>query len=154
MVWVAISEKGISDHYVHRSKNAITSKTYLNQCLKKRLLPFIQQHHQDNNFVFWPDQASAHYAKIVLEWLDDNNIEVVEKRYNPPNLPQARPIETFWAQLSQKVYSKGWEAKTLTQLIRRINFKINETKQKNHNLVQTLMVLKKLRKIADNGVYL
>jgi hypothetical protein len=50
--------------------------------------------HPDNNYVLWPDLASLHYAKISTEWLEANNIDFVAKQHNPPNLPQARPIET------------------------------------------------------------
>jgi adenylate cyclase len=85
----------------------------------------------------------------------DNSIEYVKKCQNAPNLPQARPIETFWAILSQRVYRGGWEAKTTKQLKQRINRKLKEINENEPNLIQRLMLgLKsKLRKIADNGVY-
>jgi hypothetical protein len=95
LVWVAISEQGLSKHYVHRSKIAISSDIYIKECLKKRLLPFIKEHHKDNDFVFWPDLASAHYSNQTITWLDSRNIDFVKKVHNPPNVPQARPIETF-----------------------------------------------------------
>ena len=59
-------------------------------------MPFIQEHHSKDNFVFWPDLASAHYAKSVLDYLSANNIQIVPKKDNPPNLPECRPIENFW----------------------------------------------------------
>ena len=43
---------------------------------------------------------------------------------NPPNVPQARPIENFWVCLAQKVYERGCETKT-EQRIRRIESKMN-----------------------------
>jgi hypothetical protein len=73
---------------------------------EKRLLPFINEHHSDSNYVFWPDLASSHYAKKSIEWFESNGISYVQKGDNPPNLPQGRPIETFWAILSNKVYEK------------------------------------------------
>jgi len=71
---------------------------------------------------------------------------------NPPNVPQARPIENFWANLDLKVYDKGWQAQTKMQLIRRIRNKLKDFDQKE---LQTLMkgVRQKLRKIADKGPY-
>ena len=45
---------------------------------------------------------------------------------NPPNVPQARPIENCWDCLAQKVYEGCWEDKTEQQLIRRIECKMKE----------------------------
>ena len=56
----------------------------------------------------------------------EENINFVAKNINPPNIPQARPIENFWGCLVQKVYEGGWEAATEEQLIRRINLKLRE----------------------------
>jgi hypothetical protein len=46
------------------------------------------------------------------------------KNENLPNVPQARLIENLSGQLCQQVYEGGWEAKSETQLIRRIKAKI------------------------------
>ena len=80
------------------------------------------------------------------------NVNFVDKRLNPPNVPQARPIENFWGCLSQKVYEGGWEAKTEQRLIRRINSKIKEFDSKD---VEKLMkgVKAKLKSIGNNGVF-
>jgi hypothetical protein len=67
LIWAAISGNGLSDAYIHKSKNAIDYQIYINQCLKKRLLPFQKDMHPDNNYVFWPELASSHYAKITTE---------------------------------------------------------------------------------------
>ena len=66
LVWIAISEEGLSKHYVHKSRIAISSDIYIRECLKKRLDPFVKEYHGDNNFVFWPDLASAHYSHFGL----------------------------------------------------------------------------------------
>ena len=69
LVWVAISPAGISDFYIVPSKMAINQEIYLEECLKKRLLPFINKHHRGGKYVFWPDMASSHYANTVQNWL-------------------------------------------------------------------------------------
>ena len=56
----------------------------------------------------------------------DENVKLVSKEINSPNVPQARPIENFWGCSAQKVYEEGWEAKTEKQLIRRIESKMEE----------------------------
>jgi hypothetical protein len=60
------------------------------------LLPFIKKYHWNDQYVFWPDQTSAHYAKEVIDWLNSKKIEFVPKYLNPANAPKTRPIEDFW----------------------------------------------------------
>ena len=59
LVWVAISPAGISECFIVPSKMAVTQKVYLEECLVKRLLPFIKKYHRDDQYVFWPDMASS-----------------------------------------------------------------------------------------------
>ena len=75
----------------------------------------------------------------------------VDETTNPPNVPQARPIENLWGILAQKVYEGGWEAKTQQELISRIQ---SQLKKFDSNFLQSLMgvVKTKLRTIADRGV--
>jgi len=76
----------------------------------------------------------------------------IPRNANPPNCPQIRPIEDFWAALKQEVYAGGWEAKSDCQLKQRIRLKL-----KNMDLAvfQGLFgtVKSRIRKVADNGVY-
>jgi len=55
LVWAAISINGISDVYVRKSGIAITTDSYINECLTKRFLPFVREAHSDGNYVFLPD---------------------------------------------------------------------------------------------------
>ncbi|CAF5178777.1 unnamed protein product, partial [Rotaria magnacalcarata] len=63
-----------------------------------------------------PDLASSHYGNNVLQYLDQNDAQFVDNKFNPQNCPQARPIETLWSILKNMVYDEGWEAKTINQL--------------------------------------
>jgi hypothetical protein len=63
LVWIAFSENGITEPYFVPNGLAVNLKIYLNECIKKRLLLFINQHHSDGKYIFWPDLASSHYAK-------------------------------------------------------------------------------------------
>ncbi len=80
-------------------------------------MPFIKKH---SNYIFWPDLASSHYANSVLNYLRKQKINFVEKTENPANVPEARPIEDFWADLKREVYKKNWSAQNITKLKRRI----------------------------------
>ena len=79
LIWMDMSSKVVSNVYVHKSKQAITTDIYLNECINKRLLPFIEKHYQRKNYIFWPDKDSAHYASVVIERFRTKNINVVTK---------------------------------------------------------------------------
>lgn len=150
LVWCAISTGGISRPYVGRVRGeALNSESYIRNCLTK-LINFIHQNHAQDDIMFWPDLASCHYARETQNWLNAHNIPFVPKNDNPPNLPQARPIEDFWAILSRKVYGGGWEAENEQQLRRRICRKIREI---DIETVQGLMrdVPRRLRIVEDHG---
>jgi hypothetical protein len=150
LVWCAILSKGISTPVIRQNKaKAIDSDTYISQCMPI-LKRFIENYHTRDEIMFWPDLASSHYAKKTTDWLTSQNIPFVPKKDNPPNIPQARPIEDFWSILKRKVYEKGWEAENEQHLIDRIKRKVKEI---DESVVQT-MILKvhnTLRKIEDNG---
>ena len=87
LVWQALCSCG------DRSSNFVTSGTinseiYVKECLRKRLLPFINKHR--GSAFFWPDLASCHYSKMALDWYKDNNINFVPKEANPSNCPELR----------------------------------------------------------------
>ena len=104
LIWQAMDENGnISEPFV--SEGTISAEVYLKECIQARLLPFIDKYYDRNQILFWPDMASAHYANKVTSFLNDSNIEFVQKSKNAPNVPQARGIERFWA-LCKAEYSK------------------------------------------------
>ena len=98
------------------------------------------------------DLATPHYAKSTLAVFNKLCIPFVSKDENPPNFPQCRPIENFWAQLKGLVYEKGWEATSVRQLKQRINKKISEIDMsKIHNDFSSLNG--KLRRVSKNVPY-
>jgi transposase len=150
MLWIAISKYGVSKSYFRPSGQAINQNIYLNKCIKKRLIPFINANHSDNNYLFWPDKASAHYAKKVVNFLNEKKINFVPKYRNPTNVPQCRPIEDFFADLTQIVYANGWKAENIPQLRRRVQ---NCIKKLDLNVVKKTVqsVYKRLRKCGQSG---
>jgi len=113
MVWLALSPRGISRAFFVPAGLAVNQEVYREKCLRKILVPFIEEQYPDGGYVFWPDKASSHYAKSVTNFLQEKGVNFVLKEDNPTNLPQARPVEDFFGHLDQLVYAKGWEAKTL-----------------------------------------
>lgn len=115
LVWQAICTCG------DRSQSFVTSGTingeiYVKECLKKRLLPFIRKHNVST--FFWPDLASCHYGKAAKQWYEENDVDVVPRDSNPPNSPEIRPIERYWALAKKKLKETYKEAKT-TEIFKR-----------------------------------
>ena len=123
---------------------------YRDEVLEPFLLPFIQKYHQNDNYVFWPDQASSHYSKEVVAWLNSKKIEFLAKNINPANAPKTRPIEDFWGILKAKVYAKNWSAKNISQLTKKIQLCLKEM---DLNLVQSIAgsVQKRLDTVHRKG---
>lgn len=100
MIWQAICSCGLKSK-VFVTSATMTSDLYIKECLQKRLLPFLRAH--NNNAWFWPDLASCHYSRSTLEWFERNGVTIVPKDMNPPNCPQFRPIERYWAIVKRKL---------------------------------------------------
>ena len=151
MIWQAIDEDGnVTEPYI--CKGTLTSEKYLQHCIKPILIPFIKQHHNLCDVLFWPDLATPHYGKIVQAELRAQGIAYVPKEINPPNVPSARPIEIFWAIMKQWFKKHGKEP-TGAAGLKRIWKNLNKKFAKDD--VRELMKLcrKNLRAIAYDGVY-
>lgn len=151
LVWLAISDRGISKPFFAPSKQAVNQQIYSKDCVEKRLAPFLAEHHSDGNYLFWPDLASSHYAGSTLAKFDELGIQFVAKELNPPNVPQLRPIEDFWGWLKQEVYRQDWRAESLDQLKRRIQYCLGKVDVED---VQNMMgqIKRNLRVAKEHGV--
>jgi hypothetical protein len=150
LVWQAIDEQGhVSEPYI--STGTINGRLY-KKILKDYLLPFIEKYHNKSDVIFWPDMASSHYCKDVIDWLNENDIKYVPRKDNAPNVPQARPIEKYWA-ISKKEYSKEKKQPKskvgFARVWRRVSSKVAE--KSAQKLMSTCR--RKLRTISNEGVF-
>lgn len=54
MVWQALDTDGeVSNSFI--TTDTLNEKSYLEECIKKRLVPFIKKHYKNNNIILWPD---------------------------------------------------------------------------------------------------
>ena len=51
---------------------AIDTSIYINECIEKQLLLFIQKYCWDLNYLSLPDLASSHHSKDSLNWMDES----------------------------------------------------------------------------------
>lgn len=150
LVWQCLDEKGnVSKAYI--STESMNGETYLNECLKKILFPFIKKHHEKDDVLLWMDMASPHYHHDVVQWLQKNKINFVEKKENAPNVPIARPIERFWALCKREYNNMKKPAKTLrsfASIWSSISKKV--AKESAQNLMKNAR--KNLKIISNDGV--
>lgn len=133
LVWQAICSCGKKSTTFYTT-GTISGEVYRKECISKRLLPLYRKH--ETPPLFWPDLASAHYARETLELLQNKNVEFVKKEDNPPNCPQLRPIETYWALAKARARKDGRESQNLEdfkKIWRSATIKINA------KIVQNLM---------------
>lgn len=121
MMWIAISDKGISMPHFFKGVSSINSAIYSKDCLSK-LSVFIKKYHKNDNFLFWPDLASCHYSSMSRLTMNNLDINFLPKDKNPPNCPQIRPIEKFWSYIKRHVYKGNAKFKNMDELISRIKY--------------------------------
>lgn len=151
LVWQAIDECGhISEPYV--KVGTMKADEYRTECLQKRLIPFIEKYHDIEDVLFWPDLATIHYQIDVRNWMSSQNLSFVSKTANAPNVPQARPIEKYWALSKSKFGQRSRAPKNI------IGFKkvwrtISEDVAKSSAKKLMGSVRRRLRLIGDKGVF-
>jgi len=144
LIWKAICQCGKASNFF-ATNGVLNSDTYITECLRKRLLPFLQFHL--GSTIFWPDLASVHYSRKTRNWLEANNVSYVAKDMNPPNVPELRPIERYWSVLNEKLRNDGRITKSdadFSRILRKVSGQIER------QLLQNLMnpIKRKLRSFS------
>lgn len=151
-IWQAIGEDGqVSPPFV--AKGTINGEIYRKECLQKRLIPWLKRTYGGTkDIVFWPDLASIHYTPDCRALLEAHGLEYVAKADNAPKVPQARPVEKFWAICKHRYSQRPRKAKDrldLAGIWRRMSRKVAE------KCGERLMkgVRAKVRKMGREGVH-
>ena len=151
LVWQAICSCGErSDSFV--TTQSLISEIYIKECLTKRLMPLLTKHKNTpiQSHLFWPDLATCHYSKATMEWYASNGVQVVTRTANPPNCPELRPIERYWA------ITKGHLRRSQSIAKNHIHFKTlfdKSASKVSKEVVHSMMgeVKSKVRKFAKEG---
>ena len=91
-----MSNKGMSKPVFRESGYSVNQEIYLNECIKKKIIPFIEKYYFDSEFIFWPNLAASHYAKTIVYYMGDKNFDFMKKEDIPENLPEIRPVFSNW----------------------------------------------------------
>lgn len=112
LVWQAICTCGKTS-LPYFTTGTMNGETYRKECIQKRLVALYRDHRIPP--LFWPDLASAHYASATLELMKSYDIKFVKKQDNPPNCPELRPIERYWAIIKRYLWDDGREAQSVNE---------------------------------------
>ena len=134
MIWQAICSCGRKSKF-YIAKGTMKSQHYVQGCLENHLLPFLRSH--DSAPLFWPDLASIHYSKCALEWYKSNEVNFVPVSCNPPNCPQLRSIERYWA-IVKRILKEGGKVAKNANSFQKLG--LAATQQVSEPLVIRLMV--------------
>lgn len=149
LIWQAICSCGRKTKPFVTKKN-MDSVLYEKECIRRRLLPLYRQH--TSPVIFWLDLASCHYSKKMLECYEKEEIRYVPKEYNPPNCPEVRPIEKYWAIMKRKMSKNDGLVKSMRGKSRMWTRCCQEMTLEN---VRTLMgsITAKVRDMVRAGEY-
>lgn len=109
MVWGGITMTGKTD--LHVCQGRVTGVYYRDNVLASYVVPFARRH--GRGFIFQDDNARAHRARIVTDYLQRQNIRTLPW---PAMSPDLSPIEHVWDILGKRVRRRTPQPRTLDEL--------------------------------------
>ena len=109
MVWAGITMTGRTD--LHVCQGRVNWVYYRDNVLAPYVIPFSRRH--GRGFVFQDDNARAHRARVVTNYLQRRNIQTLPW---PAMSPDLSPIEHVWDILGKRVRRRIPQPRTLGEL--------------------------------------
>jgi len=142
MVWGCMFSCGVG--FLCRVDGGINAEMYL-EILKNELLDSINWYgFEKDNIIFQQDNASCHKAKVVADWFQSTDLEVMKW---PAQSPDLNPIEYLWDHLKRKI-REGPKSNSLDELWKRVETEWNRIPQDVcENLVRSMP--RRLKELRD-----
>ena len=114
MIWGGISGRSRTPLAV--IDGTLTAQRYVDNILRPVLLPFLAQN--PDVTIFQQDNARPHSARVTREFLNDNNVDVMEW---PPYSPDLSPIEHLWDQLKSAIAQRQPAPRNRRELVEAVH---------------------------------
>jgi transposase len=115
MIWGCMTAKGVG--YMCRVDGNMDAQLYTN-ILNDELLRTLDYYHlARDDIVFQHDNDPKHTSRMATNWLNENDIEVLDW---PPQSPDLNPIEHLWCHLKRKLAGYEDVATSMHELWKRV----------------------------------
>ncbi|VDO80847.1 unnamed protein product [Heligmosomoides polygyrus] len=103
MVWAGVCATGRTPLVFVERGAKINTDVYLNDILKKEMLPWAQEHFGSTTWTFQQDGAPAHNSKKTQEWCARNLPDFIPASEWPANSPDLNLMDyCVWSILKEK----------------------------------------------------
>jgi len=102
----------MSEPHFFRSGLGVTGEVYNRECLPK-VARFINNCIGIRTWYFGQIWPQATIPILSIKEIKRLGTTYIPKEKNPPNAPQLRPIQGFWANLKRRVYANNYIPKNL-----------------------------------------
>lgn len=104
MVWAAISTRGKFPLIFIEKGVKINANYYVEEVLKKNVMPNAVKLFQDDYYCFQQDGAPSHTANLTQAWCKENLVDFLAKDKWPPSSPDLNPLDFFvWSYMLAKL---------------------------------------------------
>lgn len=98
MFWGCFGYQGTGR--IHVVEGTLNSEVYVNEIVRCRVLPQLQDWFADGSGIFQQDNAPCHSSRLTTRFFEENRVTLLDW---PPQSPDLNPIEMMWAIIKQRI---------------------------------------------------
>ena len=134
MLWGCMTAYGVG--FACRIDGNMNAELYTN-ILGDEFLQTLEYYGMEkNDIVFQHDNDPKHTSRLTTQWLDDNDIDVLQW---PSQSPDLNPIEHLWQHLKRQLATYEGEPKSMNELWERVEAEWNKiTPEIGLNLISSM----------------